>query len=326
MRLNSSLGAILGLLLPIAAMAGVAGPDWLVDPSPYRARVHVRPDRPEVVLENGLLRRVIRIEPNAATVSLENQISGESLIRGVKPEAVVELNGKRFEVGGLEGQPNYAFLRPEWEGRLKARPAAFRYVGHQIGVPQERMAWNRVRHHAPGVQWPPRGVTLRLDFEAPKASDLEPSLRGLRIAVHYEWYDGLPCYSKWLTLSNGTASAVTLNRFSSEILAAVERVSEVDELTVGLTPPNFHVETDMAFGGMTAAGANRRSYRWLPDPEFQSQVNYEKKTPCLLEVGPDLGPDQSVPPGATFETSRAWILPQDSTDRERCGLAVRRMM
>jgi hypothetical protein len=33
-----------------------------------------------------------------------------------------------------------------------------------------------------------------------------------------------------------------------------------------------------------------------------------------------------VPPGATFETSRAWILPQDSTDRERCGLAVRRMM
>ena len=164
MRWNSYLGAIVGLLVHITATAGASGPDWLIDPSLYRARVHVRSDRPEVILENGLLKRVIRIEPNAATVSLENQVSGESLIRGVKPEAVVELNGKRFEVGGLEGQPNYAFLRPEWEGQLKARPAAFRYVGHQVGVPIVRMARNRVSHHAPGYQWPTRGLHLRLDF------------------------------------------------------------------------------------------------------------------------------------------------------------------
>ena len=318
--------AILGSLLHIHAMAGAADPDWLLDPSPYRARITERSDRPELVLDNGLLRRVIRIAPNAATVSLEHGVTGESLIRGVKPEAVVEIDGQRLEVGGLQGQPNYAFLRPEWESQLKARPGAFRYVGHQVGVPQERMTWKRVRHHAPGAHWPPRGATLRLDFEAPPSPGSGPSLQGLRISVHYELYDGLPCYSKWLTLSNGTDRAVTLNRFSSEVLAAVERVSEVDELTVGLTPPNFHVETDLSFGGMTAAGANRRSYRWLPDPEFQSQVNYEKKTPCLLEVGPDLGPARSLAPGATFESCRAWILPQDSTDRERCGLAVRRMV
>jgi len=148
---NSSLWAIFGLLVHTVVLAGAADPDWLIDPSPYRAQVQVRADRRELVLDNGLLRRVIRIEPNAATVSLENRISGESLIRGVKPEAVVELNGKRFEVGGLQGQPNYAFLRPEWEGQLTARPEAFRFVGHEIGVPQERMAWKRVRHHAPGA-------------------------------------------------------------------------------------------------------------------------------------------------------------------------------
>lgn len=193
---NSSLWAIFGLLVHTVVLAGAADPDWLIDPSPYRAQVQVRADRRELVLDNGLLRRVIRIEPNAATVSLENRISGESLIRGVKPEAVVELNGKRFEVGGLQGQPNYAFLRPEWEGQLKARPEAFRFVGHEIGVPQERMAWKRVRHHAPGAQWPPRGVTLRLDFEAPSSLVSEPSLRGLRISVHYELYDGIP---RWRT-------------------------------------------------------------------------------------------------------------------------------
>ena len=114
MRWNSYLGAIVGLLVHITATAGASGPDWLIDPSPYRARVHVRSDRPEVILENGLLKRVIRIEPNAATVSLENQVSGESLIRGVKPEAVVELNGKRFEVGGLEGNQILSLLSRVW--------------------------------------------------------------------------------------------------------------------------------------------------------------------------------------------------------------------
>jgi len=81
----------------------------------------------------------------------------------------------------------------------------------------------------------------------------------------------------------------------------------------------------MAFGGSMAAGANRRSFRWLPDQEFHTQVNYEKKTPCLLDVGPDLGPGQEVAPVGTFESFRAWVLPFDGTDRERCGLALRRM-
>ncbi len=112
---------------------------------------------------------------------------------------------------------------------------------------------------------------------------------------------------------------------AAEVLAVVERTAEVDELSDGRTPPNLHVETDMAFGGMMASGANRRSFRWLPDPDFGTQVNYERKTPCLLDVGPDLGPAQDVAPGAVFESFHAWVLPYDSYDRERCGLAMRRM-
>jgi hypothetical protein len=118
---------------------------------------------------------------------------------------------------------------------------------------------------------------------------------------------------------------VRLDQFTSELLAAVEHTSEVDELSVGRTPPNFHVETDMSFGGMLAAGANRRSYRWSPDPDYHSQVNYEKRTPCLLEVGPDLGPARTIRPGEVFTSFRAWVLPHDSTDRERSGLSVRRL-
>lgn len=317
---------LVALLLSLASSvaAAPATPDWLIDSAPFKARVTKSNDGRELVLNNGLLRRVIRIEPNAATVALDNLSSGESLLRGVKPEAVVEIDGKRHDVGGLKGQRNYAFLRPEWIGDLRADPAAFRFVGYEIGKPKERMAWKRTRHHAPDAKWPPEGVTLRLDFAAPSPTN-GAAAPHLRVSVNYELYDGLPCYSKWIMVFNGTAWTVRVDRFSSEVLAVVERTSEVDELSEGRIPPNIHVETDIAFGGMIASGANRRSFRWLPDPQFHSQVNYEKKTPCLLDVGPDLGPAQDIAPGGTFESFHAWVLPQDSTDRERCGLAMRRM-
>jgi hypothetical protein len=117
-----------------------------------------------------------------------------------------------------------------------------------------------------------------------------------------ELNNGLPCHSKWITVSNGTDQAVRVDRFSSEVLAVVEHTAEVEELSEGRTPPHLYIETDMAFGGMMAAGANRRSFRWLADPDFHTQVNYEKKTPCLLDVGPDLGPAQEVAPGGVFES------------------------
>jgi len=299
-------------------------PDWLLDSSPYQAQVLTNTDGRELKLSNGLLARTFRLSPNASTVGLDNLITGEALLRGVKPEASVEIDGVRYEIGGLKGQPNYAFLRAEWIEQLRADPAAFRFVGFEAGKPQERLAWKRVRHHAPDAKWPPAGVHLRMDYDMPVGTN-EPALRALRASVHYELYDGLPCYSKWLTLSNGTPKPIRVDRFSSEILAVVERVAEVDELSVGRMTPNIHIETDMAFGGMMAAGANRRSYRWLTDPDFHTQVNYEKKTPCLLEIGPDLGPAQEIAPGGTFETFRAWVLPHENFDRERSGLAVRRM-
>ncbi len=299
-------------------------PDWLIDASSYRAQVVTNADGREIKLSNGLLARTFRLAPNAATVGLDNLITGEALLRGVKPEAILEIDGVRYEIGGLKGQPNYAFLRPEWIEQLRADPAAFHFVGLEVGQPKERFAWKRVRHHAPDVKWPPAGVHLRMDYDMPIGTN-ESASRAIRVSVHYELYDGLPCYSKWLTVSNGTSKVIRVDRFSSEILAVVERVAEVDELTAGRQTPNLHIETDMAFGGMMAAGANRRSYRWLTDPDFHTQVNYEKKTPCLLEIGPDLGPAQEILPGGAFESFRAWVLPFENFDRERSGLAVRRM-
>ena len=320
MQRASSWARACAVFLSFMATVAAATVDWLVDPSPFKAVAHATPDGTQIVLENGLVRRVLQLAPNAATVEFSSLTTGESWLRAVKPEAVVEIDGARHEVGGLKGQPNRAFLRPAWLRSMTSSPAALRLVGHAISKPAERMPWKRVRHHAPDVHWPPSGVALRLDF-APGPGGPE----GVHVSVHYELYDGLPCYGKWITVSNAGPRAFTLGRYASDLLAAVERTSEVDELSIeGRTPPNLHVETDMSFGGMMATGANRRSYRWLEDPEFLTQVNYERRTPCLLEVGPDLGPGQTIPPGGSFTSYRGWVIAQDSTDRERCGLAVRR--
>ena len=88
--------------------------------------------------------------------------------------------------------------------------------------------------------------------------------------------------------------------------------------------PNLVVASDYSFQGMSPKSANRIAY-WVEDPSFTSQVNYQLKTPCVLECRPPIGPDAEIAAGRRFETFRTFELVPDSTDRERKGLAVRRM-
>ncbi|MFN7733883.1 MAG: hypothetical protein ACK5OB_18440 [Pirellula sp.] len=522
--------------------------DWLIDPKPFVAKCVQSPHGDRLYLRNGLVERTIALQPNAATVGLKSLSSGQSILRSVTPEARVQVDGVTWNVGGLIGVTNRAFLLPSDLERLRSDPEALQYRGHTVGKIRERMPWKHVRHHAPDAVWPPAGVELRLEFAAPSESpasksssdlgrvllwsdqfaalnadwsivrsdgddlgsfqtdgiagsisapagtaiyaehalpenahlieadiqpgtdrdsswgpglglvwpdrivevNLRPGDRGqwghfelrdrgrsqlvslanfrsedggldvakryrlrarleasnihwevadaaasqsefiplfvvpleselpraarlgktdreggakraenaardgaigqsrifgvrafgpfdssltnleatetFRVSVHYEIYDGLPVIGKWIEVHNLSDRPLQLNAYASDLLAAVEHTSEVDALSIGATPPNLHIETEMAFGGMTSQGANRRSYRWIADPDYHTQVNYEKQTPCLLEVGPDLGPEQTIAPKSTWQSYRSWMLLQDSTDRERSGLAVRRML
>ena len=140
--------------------------------------------------------------------------------------------------------------------------------------------------------------------------------------VHYELYDGIPLLCKWLTLKNA-GKPVRLNTFTAEILAATEPESEV-EANPRWELPNIHIETDMSFAAMHAGGAAPAVF-WGPDPLYETQVHYEKQTPCLLQCKPPLGPDQIIEQGETFESFRVFELVHSSTERERKGLELRRM-
>jgi hypothetical protein len=509
-------------LPPLPTPNGLDQPDWLIDSSSYKAGVYQGQQTNEIVLSNGLIQRRFRLAPNAATVGFDNLITGESLLRGVKPEAQVELDGVLYDIGGLKGQPNYAFLRPEWIKLLQADPGAFQFEGFETGQPRERLSWKRLRHHAPHLEWPPKGLYLRMDYRMPNlprqslSSTPQPSAKGrrmllsedfkaldqawnihtspahprssfsnegktgeiytpantavfaeralpegtrlveatidpgtdnssswgpglalvwpdhtikfnlrpggnatlqgtpllglwdgkgenpgvggkilpdlskpwtlrlriesgtvfcearsegspwklfeqivldpsagfptsvrvgkmdrtggkqdysdpgdlvrlrvrdltvysglekaalaameasradrqkIKVSVHYELYDGLPCLSKWITVHNGSRQPVTVNRFTSEILAAVEHSSRVEDRGIHYPPPNIHVETDFSFQGMDVETVSKHSVHWVNDPQYTSQVQYLRNTPCLLEVRPEIGPDQVLEPG-----------------------------
>ncbi|MGI9456633.1 MAG: hypothetical protein ACR2NU_08730 [Aeoliella sp.] len=293
--------------------------DYLVHTPDHKAGVFRSRDSRELILDNGLLRRVWRIAPNGACVAFDNLMTGQSMLRSVRPEARVTINSVPIDVGGLVGQPNHAYLTPEWLDAMQADPKAMRLVGYEVGEPAERFAWERRRHAAADAIWPPKGAYLRMDYELPDQK--------LRVRVHYELYDGVPLMSKWITVHNDSNETITLDRFTGEEFAAVEHANWVEHRE-GAEQPNpdyLHVETDMAFGGFNFDNANRHAVHWRTDPLYTTQVNYAKQTPCLLVCEPTYGPSQRVEPGKAFEGFRVFELVHDNANRERRGLALRRM-
>jgi hypothetical protein len=111
-----------------------------------------------------------------------------------------------------------------------------------------------------------------------------------------------------------------LNTFISEILAAVESdppVGTPDPLSY----PGVHAESDFGLAEETPALARRTVY-WVRDPQYITQPS---ANPTLLECRLPMGPDVAIEPGGSCESFRTFELIQDSTDRERQGLALRRM-
>jgi len=296
--------------------------DWLIDDGTFVAEVSKTEEY--LSLSNGLVSRTIRLSPNAATVAFENLMTKSTIIRGVKPEARIRIDDVDYNIGGLQGQPNYAFLKEDWIDQMTFDSSAFRLVSVSTGIPTAHMQWKQVRAHAVSAgSWPPEGVSARLDFRAGASSRLD--LSGITVSVHYELYDGIPVLCKWLTIQNDGNHTVEIDDFTSEILATVEYGSSVDSRSTSVPLANIHVETDYAFGSMEADDANQHAVHWLPDTQYHTQVNYLKNNRCLLEVSPTIGPDYVLEPGGKFESFRTIILPYDSYERERQGLARRRM-
>jgi hypothetical protein len=294
--------------------------DWLLDASDYSTQTDYDQDEQTLTLENGLISRTWALNGDVSTLSFRNIMLEKELLRAIRPEVEFEIDGQAHQIGSSNMGVNQAYLQKRLPTSAKAESNNWRLIAIDMGKPEARFHWEKVRHHAPDSVWPPAGKAIHFRFEYAQADGPK-----LQVTVHYEMYDGIPGLSKWFTISNNGPEAINLDSFTAEVLAFVPYEDPVEfREGVSISPPDIHVETDYAFGGFTVKNSSRHSVHWTPDPHWKSQVNWARQTPSLLKVAPPQGPDQTIKPNEAFESFRVFELIFDSSDRERKGLALRR--
>jgi hypothetical protein len=315
-------GIIFLLFAGSCSKNGYQKSDWLIDCSGYKSVAEEK--NGFVSISNGLISRTFSLYPDGATTGFLNLMTGNELIRAIKPEAVLTINGKTLKVGGLTGQPVKNYLAEEWvSGLISDSLSPLKLSGYVTGEITARFDWKkRAKWMATDMPWPPPGKSIDFTYLPKYSSD---SSTRYKIIVHYEIYDGLPLICKWITIKNESDKEITIDSYISELLALTEEESVVGDKKNWMLP-NIYVETDYAFGGsMSSESCYEKSVWWLSDPEYKTIVNYNRIQPSMLECKPMIGPAERVSPGKSFDTFRTWILVNDSWDRERNGLAQRRM-
>lgn len=293
--------------------------DWLVKPVTEKAAVYKSADEKDLILYNGLIKRTFRLQPNLVCTDYKNMSNGQQLLRAVKPEAQVTIDGTAYNVGGLYGQTENAYLQPEWSNNFVAHDSDFHFVRTEISdlkpfLNRKTKAWTPNSDQ-------PKGKDIAFSFTSSLAA-----LKDVVVKVHHELYDGIPLVVKWVSVENKSDHTITIGKLVNEQLALVEEESAV----VG-TPEQMkkqhgiYVETNYAFNNAMRYDISDQTTHWLTDSVYTSQVNYNYQTPCLLEVYPEKVTAVELKPGEAFKSVRTHELLMDSYDRERRGLAIRKM-
>ena len=291
--------------------------DWLVEPVKQVAGIDVRGK--DIVLDNGLARRTFRLKPNLACIDYSNLSNGQQLLRAVKPEARVVINGKEYAVGGLEGQKENAYLLPEWVDSMHVGKGDFLLDHYQIGELKPFLHWRCATRAMDSG----RAGGKQVDFFFVSG---EAALAGVRVVVHYELYDGLPLIVKWVSVENRSLRMIRVDRVVNEVLGLVEEESAVVGSTSEMKKQHgIYVETNYAFNNAMRYDISDQTTHWKADTAYTSQVNYDMQTPCLLEVYPEKVSGIALQPGEDFKSVRTHELLMDSYDRQRRGLMIKRM-
>ena len=290
-------------LPPWNALQGSKKPvDWLVLPVAEKAGIFQSIDGRDIVLYNGLVRRTFRITPDLVCTDFKNLSNNQQLLRAVKAEARLTINGKSYPVGGLYGQTENAYLLPEWIDSFKTSDSAFHYINYSVEDIKPFLNWKTSMWT--GNKKNATGKSITFHFK----SSL-PALKGLNVAVHYSIYDGIPLISKWVTLQNNSGGSVMLDQVVNEILAVVEEESAVEGNTEQMAVPNgIYVENNFAFNNAMRYKLSDQATHWKKDSTYTSQVNYRFQTPCLLEVHPKINVGINLNNGGSFESIRTYEL------------------
>lgn len=303
--------------LPVwdAAPSTVTGFDWLIEPDKAVAGIYRSADSRSIVVANPMVSRTFRIFPNLATTAMVNHMTGESLLRAVSSEGSVTVNGERHYIGGLEGQPERGYLRPEWLDSLTTLAGSFIVDDFEVTDIRPDINWKRTRWALNTKDATGKEIVFTMRGEK--------ELSGLTMRLHVSVYDNMPVIRKRFEIVNNGTEPVSIDAFSLEHLAFAD-IDSPSGSRGGFMLPNIHVESDYNCAGSFTERETDITEKWVEDPAYTSQRNYNLETPCILEVAPPYGPEQELAPGATFRSFAVYEMPFDSYDRERKGLFTRR--
>jgi len=302
------------LLLP---QFSTAQTDWLIQPIQQKANINIQDNYIE--LNNGLAKRIFFIGPNLACIDYTNLSNGQQLLRSIEPEARVVIDGQMYNIGGLIGQTEKAYLIKGSEKKLLSDNNAFQFKGYHIDTIAHYIQWKSTTWNSNKNQ--AKGKSIRFDFIAPNNH-----LSNLTISVHYNLYDGIPLITKWIEIKNNGEQKVKINRVVNEVLGLVEEESAVvGKPEVMKKQHGIYVETNYAFNNAMRYDISDQTTHWKIDSSYTSQVNYNYETPCLLEIYPERAPGIELAKGETFTSVRTNELLMDSYDRQRRGLMLRKM-
>ncbi len=290
--------------------------DWLLTPEKSKAGIYRSADGKNIIVANEMVYRTFRVTPNLATVDFTNRMLGESMLRAVSSEGAIWIDGKKWHIGGLAGQPERGYLKEDWIDEMVTIPESFLVEDFEIKPVDETIKWARSR-------W-------ALNKEAATGQEIIFTLRGdkelkdVTLKVHFAVYDRIPVIRKWMELENKSGMPLNVDRFQLEYLAFAEPESPGGGDPSTFLLPNIHVESDYACNGSFTEKETDITEKWVTDPKYTSQRNYLLQTPCILEVAPPIGPDQLIQPDGIFRSFSVYEMPFDSYDRERKGLFTRR--
>lgn len=293
------------------------GNDWLLGNKEALTRLEDRSDT--LTFSNSLVSRSFYLGKNMVCFNFKNNLSGEQLVRSVKPEARITVNGKKYNVGGLYGQKENAYFLTSWLDSLEDNPADFHYASYELKelspyLNTKFSTW-AANNNKPG------GKTLTFNF----ISKIK-ELKDIKVKVHYEMYDNIPLICKWIEIENQSTDPLQIDQVVNEILGTPEEQSAVVGTPDQMAKPHgIYIESNFAFNNAMRADISDQSTHWKTDSTYTSQVNYNYETPCLLEIYPEKGIGITLRPGDAFRSIRSYELLLDSYDRERNGLAVRKM-
>jgi hypothetical protein len=293
--------------------------DWLVKPINTKANVYQKEKEGDLVLYNGLVRRSFKVSPNFACYDFQNMATGQQLLRAIRPEAKLIIDGKEYNVGGVVGQQEKAYLQKEWMKAFKAGTEDFIFDGYAVTDIKPFINWKRTTWASVNKQ--ATGKSLAVNFRS-----AVPSLKDLSVVVHYEMYDGIPLIVKWVELINKSSNNIVVNRIVNESLGLVEEESAVVGSPEQMKKQHgIYVETNYAFNNAMRYDISDQTTHWVTDSSYTSQVNYNYQTPCVLEVYPEKVKAVALAPGETIKSPRTHELLMDSYDRERRGMMIQRM-